>query len=235
MPRRAAALSAPTVAPDPAPPAGPAAVPDRAGPAPAPAADPAGPAPVPGTAVGPLPVPCPAAEPVPVWDPAGPAPEYAADLAAVCPDLAAAYAADPLVVAQDGLATVHQLQAIGCAAYVVTARCRPGGPWRRVLPRVVLLRGTAPTPRQRLRAALLYAGPDALLTGAAALALYGARSPEAPPDVPQTVDVLVSSATHPRSHAYVRVHPTRRPEPRVPVGGLPCAPLPRARQDTLAL
>ncbi|MFF8383200.1 hypothetical protein ACF053_06030 [Streptomyces kanasensis] len=205
-------------------------------PAPAPTAVPEPAAPGAHAAVpAPAVVPAPAAGRAAVRTDPAPCAACAASAACAACVACAACAADPLVVAQDGLATVHQLQAIGCAAYVVTERCRPGGPWRRLLPRVVLLRGTAPTPRQLLRAALLYAGPDALLTGAAALALYGARSPAAPPDVPQTVDVLVSSAAHPRSHAYVRVHPTRRPERRVPVGGLPCAPLPRAREDTLAL
>ncbi|WP_149184759.1 hypothetical protein [Streptomyces sp. TRM49041] len=144
------------------------------------------------------------------------------------------FATDPLVLAQDGLATVHQLHDIGCASYVVAERCRPGGSWQRVLPRVVLLRVDAPpTPHQRLRAALLYAGPDALLTGEAALSLYGAdqaRTPATLTAVPK-VDVLVVHAVHPRSHAYVRVHRTRRPAPRVAVQGLPCAPLPRAAAD----
>ncbi|MCH0540465.1 hypothetical protein I3F58_12965 [Streptomyces sp. MUM 203J] len=137
------------------------------------------------------------------------------------------YATDPLVLAQDGLATVHQLRDIGCASYVVANRCRPGGPWQRVLPRVVLLAApTPPTPRQRLRAALLYAGPDALLTGQAALTLYGEAI-----TAPEEVDVLVPHPVHPRSHAYVRIHRTHRPTPRVPVQGLPCAPLARALED----
>ncbi|MGA5406255.1 hypothetical protein ACPCSC_03200 [Streptomyces lavendulocolor] len=139
------------------------------------------------------------------------------------------FATDPLVVAQDGVATVHQLMDLGCASSVTTVHCRPAGPWRRLLPRVIALRTTPPTPRQRLRGALLYAGPDALLTGPAALALYGVTSLPATP----RVDVLVTHRTAPRGHAYVRVHPTTRPARRVPVDGLACVPLPRAVMDTL--
>ncbi|WP_073750729.1 hypothetical protein [Streptomyces sp. CB03234] len=138
-------------------------------------------------------------------------------------------AADPLVVAQDGVATVHQLMDLGCASSVIAALCRPPGPWRRLLPRVIALQTTAPTPRQRLRGALLYAGPDALLTGPAALARYGVTS------VPETpkVDVLVTHRAAPRGHAYVRVRPTIRPARRVAVDGLACVPLPRAVMDAI--
>ncbi|WP_344356149.1 hypothetical protein [Streptomyces gobitricini] len=138
-------------------------------------------------------------------------------------------ASDPLVVAQDAVATVHQLMDLGCASSVVAALSRPPGPWRRLLPRVVALQTTPPTPRQRLRGALLYAGPDTLLTGPAALALYGVASL---PTTPKA-DVLVPHRAGPRGHAYVRVHPTVRPARRVPVEGLACAPLPRAVMDTV--
>ncbi|MFF8290337.1 hypothetical protein ACF068_14065 [Streptomyces sp. NPDC016309] len=138
-------------------------------------------------------------------------------------------ATDPLVVAQDGVATVHQLMDLGCASSVIAAHCRPAGPWRRLLPRVVTLQTTAPTPRQRLRGALLYAGPDALLTGPAALALYGLPSAPATAEV----DVLVTHRTAPRGHAYTRVRPTHRPTRRVPVDGLACAPPARAVTDAV--
>ncbi|MFG3494367.1 hypothetical protein [Streptomyces sp. NPDC047928] len=141
-------------------------------------------------------------------------------------------ATDPLVVAQDGLATVHQLMDLGCASSVVAERCRPAGPWRRVLPRVVHLRTDAPTPHQRLRAALLYAGPGALLTGEAALALHGVEA--APPlaDLPK-VDVLVARPVHPRSYGYVRIHRTHQRLTRVPVRDLACVPVPRAVRDAI--
>ncbi|MEN8650195.1 hypothetical protein ABCR94_06010 [Streptomyces sp. 21So2-11] len=138
----------------------------------------------------------------------------------------------PLVLAQDGLATTGQLLALGSPWPTITNRCRPDGPWQRVLPRVVLLRPGSPTPHQRLRAALLYAGEDALLTGPAALALYAVRA--APPLTRVgPVDVLVPNAQRPRGHSYVRIQRTRRPSRRLPVQGLPCAPLLRAVSCTV--
>lgn len=139
---------------------------------------------------------------------------------------------DPLVVSQDGLATSRQLSDLGCPTSTIAYRCTPGGPWQRVLPRVILLQTGAPSPRQRLRAALLYAGEGAVLTGTAALAMYGVRAVD-PVMRAGPVDVLVSGMRNPRSRSYVRIHRTQRPCRRLPVEGLPCAPLTRAVADTI--
>ncbi|WP_043180270.1 hypothetical protein [Streptomyces sp. NRRL F-5123] len=56
--------------------------------------------------------------------------------------------------------TLRRLRAHGVPASVVAERCRPGGPWRQLLPQVYLLRPGAPGDRERLRAALLYAGRE---------------------------------------------------------------------------
>ncbi|MET8756587.1 hypothetical protein [Lentzea sp. NPDC004782] len=47
-------------------------------------------------------------------------------------------------------------------------RCGPGGPWQRMHPGVVLLHNGPPTRDQQVTAALLRAGPEAVLTGAEA-------------------------------------------------------------------
>ncbi|GGM84832.1 hypothetical protein GCM10011609_21280 [Lentzea pudingi] len=52
-------------------------------------------------------------------------------------------------------------------------RCAPGGPWQRMHPGVVLLHNGPPTPDQQLTAALLRAGPGAVVTGAWACRLHG--------------------------------------------------------------
>ncbi|MFD5745911.1 hypothetical protein [Streptomyces sp. NPDC127033] len=138
----------------------------------------------------------------------------------------------PLIAAQDGLATSAQLAGLGWATSTVSRRCAPGGPWQRVLPRVVLLQTGAPSPRQRLRAALLYAGEGALLTGEAALTLYGVRA-VGPPARLRTVDVLVPPGRSPRSRAYVRVHRSQQPCRTLPVDRLRCATLTRAVADAV--
>jgi hypothetical protein len=66
-------------------------------------------------------------------------------------------------------------------------RIRPDGCWQRILPGVVLMHTGTPTTRERLLGCLAYAGEDAVITGAAALRLYGLRT--APPD--GQVQVLV--------------------------------------------
>ncbi len=52
-------------------------------------------------------------------------------------------------------------------------RCEPGGPWQRMHPGVVLLHNGPPTRDQQVTAALLRAGPGAVLTGAEACRRHG--------------------------------------------------------------
>lgn len=90
-----------------------------------------------------------------------------------------------------------QLRAQGVSAAQTAAQCLPGGPWQQLLPGVYLLHPGEPTNDDRVRGALLYAGRppagarrtvpaqsgpgfgEAMVTGLAALALYGFSS--APP------------------------------------------------------
>ncbi|WP_327355796.1 hypothetical protein [Streptomyces sp. NBC_01304] len=138
----------------------------------------------------------------------------------------------PLAQGQDGLLTHRQLIELGCPRATISHRCRPSGPWQRVLPRVVLLQTGPPTPQQRLRAALLYASPNALLTGQAALSLYAVRSAPHVASL-RTVDILVPEPRRLRNTAYVRIHRTRHVPRALPIQGLPCVPLPRAVADTV--
>ncbi|WP_367658008.1 hypothetical protein [Streptomyces sp. TG1A-8] len=133
-------------------------------------------------------------------------------------------------------------------------RCRPGGPWRLLLPGVVLLHPGPPTGEERLHGALLYAargaapgvpaqpaapdahGPvyaEAMITGLAALALHGVGATP-PPVSLNRVDVLVPRLRRLRPAGYVRLV-------RVPVlpaahavAGVPVAPVPRALADAVA-
>ncbi|WP_245732987.1 hypothetical protein [Lentzea jiangxiensis] len=52
-------------------------------------------------------------------------------------------------------------------------QCAAGGPWQRMYPGVVLLHNGPPTPDQHLTAALLRAGPGAVVTGAEACRRHG--------------------------------------------------------------
>jgi len=77
-----------------------------------------------------------------------------------------------LFEAQNGLATRAQLLALGVPASTIRYRERPQGPWRRVLKGTISDRIGSLTRWQRLRAALLFAGPGSLVTSFAALWAY---------------------------------------------------------------
>src|SRR5438309_2528083 len=66
-------------------------------------------------------------------------------------------------------------QAFGCGLTLkaVRHRLRPEGPWQRLLPGVYVAQTGIPSDDQRDMAALLYAGPRSVITGAAALRRHG--------------------------------------------------------------
>lgn len=100
------------------------------------------------------------------------------------------------------------------------------GRWRRVLPRTYLTVDTL-TWRDRLDAALAFAGPQALLSGAAALADEELRSVRRPDQV--LVVVPLSVAVHP--HGWVRVRRTARMPERALLPGPRRVPMARAVAD----
>ncbi|MEU4740109.1 hypothetical protein AB0G02_06520 [Actinosynnema sp. NPDC023658] len=119
------------------------------------------------------------------------------------------------------------LKAAGVPGYVIDLKCRPGGPWQRILPGVLLLGSRPPTRAQRLRAALAYAGPSAVVTGVDALHAHGL--PALPP--PTRIHLLQPATTR-RSgvEEVVLERTTRRPEVVVRAG-LPLAEPNRATLD----
>jgi len=100
------------------------------------------------------------------------------------------------------------------------------GQWRRILPRTYLSVDTLTWP-DRLTAALTFAGPGALLSGAAALADEGLRAVGRP----SAILVLVPVSTRLRSTAWVRIRPTQRLPERAVLPGPARAPLSRAVAD----
>lgn len=127
------------------------------------------------------------------------------------------------------LILVRDLVALGVPKSTIAHRCRKdGGPWWRPLSGLVALtRGTL-TRRQRLAAALLYAGDDALVTGLAACRLHGiARVPDH-----DLVHVLVRHRTRRRSQGFVLTERTgRMPDDQRELEGVRCAPVARAVVD----
>jgi very-short-patch-repair endonuclease len=106
-------------------------------------------------------------------------------------------------------------------------RLRRGGPWRKLLPGVYLAATGAATRDQADMAALLYAGPSSVLTGAAALRHHRVRGVE-----PKIIDVLVPLRTRRQSIAFVRVHHSgRMPEQVCVIGEIRFAMVARAVAD----
>jgi very-short-patch-repair endonuclease len=121
-----------------------------------------------------------------------------------------------------------QVLASGMPERVLEYRLRRGGPWQRLLPGVFLAVTGTPTNDQRDIAALLYAGPESVLTGTAALRLWGVRAPYT-----SIIDVLIPASKQRKSAGFARIHATTRmPKETFAVGSRRLAPLARAVGDT---
>jgi len=110
-----------------------------------------------------------------------------------------------LLASQRGVLSRAQALADGTTAAGLRHRLRPDGPWQRLLRGVYLTSTGAPTSIQLQVAALLYAGPESLITGPTALAFHGVRGAKA-----RKVDVLVPASRAVTSCGFVVIHRTRR-------------------------
>src|SRR6185437_8010030 len=129
---------------------------------------------------------------------------------------------------QGGLITRAQVLAAGWTEERLRYRARADGPWRTVLPAVYLSSNGPLAGGQREIAAVLYAGPDCVLTGPAALRQQGVRVPGT-----DLIDVLIPVSVKRRDVSFVRVHRTARMPDRAPVvNGIRWAPAARAVADT---
>jgi hypothetical protein len=99
-----------------------------------------------------------------------------------------------------------QLLGLGMKDNAMQWRVRAGGPWQALLPGVYLGMTGAPNLLQKEVAALLYAGPDSLVTGPVALMHHGRPSRE----VLEAIDVLVPAGRQRCDTGFVRLHRTRR-------------------------
>jgi hypothetical protein len=110
--------------------------------------------------------------------------------------------------------TRAQLLACGMSSRALHPRITSSGPWQRLLPGVYLTVTGTVTQEQREMAAQLYAGPQSLSTGLAAVRRHRLRPPG-----PDVVDLLIPWTQRCQSTAYVRVHRTRKMPPRMLVTG----------------
>ncbi|WP_228709330.1 hypothetical protein [Amycolatopsis keratiniphila] len=136
---------------------------------------------------------------------------------------------DPLLTAPGHPEVVRaaELEEIGVPRRTISRRCAAGGPWRTLLPGVVLLSNGPPTDEHRVRAALLHARRDAVLTGVWALRRHGL---ERVPDQ-EEVHVLIPANRGVADAGFARIERTHRPPRPHFRGDLPVAPVPRAVID----
>lgn len=126
------------------------------------------------------------------------------------------------------VARATELIALGLPGTTIGERCRPGGPWQRLAPGIVLLGAEPPTRTQHIASALRHAGPGAILTGWDALTRHGMSAPPGP--VP--VHLLVPQHRHVRGAPELILERTTIPPDPLLCNGFPIAPLPRATIDT---
>ena len=115
---------------------------------------------------------------------------------------------DGLLDSQENVITRRQLLECGLTRSAIQHRVRLGGPWRIILPGVYAAATGPVSARQRQVAALLYAGPGAVITGAFAARHYGLVA-----SGPDYIDVLVPVQMRTQSLRFVRVmHTARMPD-----------------------
>jgi hypothetical protein len=110
-----------------------------------------------------------------------------------------------VLVEQFGVVSRAQVLECGVSRGRLDHLVRPGGRWQRILPGVYAVTTGAVSPDQRAMAALLYAGPKSLLTGAVAVRRHRVSCAGL-----NQVDVLVPADVRVRSAGYVRVIRTGR-------------------------
>lgn len=129
----------------------------------------------------------------------------------------------------DGVAPRSALLELGISASGIGYRCRPGGPWRKLMPGVVQLHGGQPTRYQLARAALIHAGRDAMITGAEAARRHGVK--RTPSD--SRIHMLIPHGRKVASRDFAIVERTiHLPEPVVRQR-IPLAPLARSVLDAV--
>jgi hypothetical protein len=110
-----------------------------------------------------------------------------------------------VLVEQFGVVSRAQALECGVSRGRLDHLVRPGGRWQRILPGVYVVNTGAVSVDQRAMAALLYAGPKSLLTGAAAVRRHRLQCAGL-----NQVDVLVPEDVRVRSAGYVRIVRTGR-------------------------
>lgn len=134
-----------------------------------------------------------------------------------------------LRASRDHVIKVTDLIRLGVPEGTSYRRCQPGGPWRWLLPGIVMLSNGQPTTYQRVVAALLHGGPSAVVTGTEAARRHGLR--HVPDD--EAVHLLLPHKSRVRSSGFALVERTIHMPHRVMRDDIPLAPVDRAVLDAV--
>ncbi|HVX44703.1 MAG TPA: hypothetical protein VHC49_12490 [Mycobacteriales bacterium] len=115
----------------------------------------------------------------------------------------------------------------GLTRGAIAHRLGPGGRWQRILPGIYLTHSGGASARERFEAALLYAGPDSMITGLSACRLHELRS--APRGI--AIQVLAPHQTRRSNTGFVAIRRSRLLPRPVWMDGLAVAPVARAVID----
>lgn len=134
-----------------------------------------------------------------------------------------------LLRVQERIATHDQLAGLGMPRSTITRRILPSGPWQRALPGVIAAHNGTLTQRERLLAAVRYAGDGAVITGKSGLRLHGRRLGDLlGPDAPH---VLIPHEHRRNAHHFAVIERTRHLPTSLQLSGLPVAPQVRCLVD----
>lgn len=135
---------------------------------------------------------------------------------------------DRFIAQQRQVITRRQVLECGVPPSTISYKISLRGPWQLLLPGIYLTVTGAATQEHREIAALLFAGPESVITGPCAIRRHRLQSPG-----PATVDVLVSPAVRRLSTEFVRLrHTQRMPKTWLATGPVRFAEVPRAVADT---
>lgn len=124
---------------------------------------------------------------------------------------------------------VRTLMGLGMPESTAYRRCRDDGPWTLMAPATIRLSTGTPTRRQLVRAALVYAGDLAVVTGLDAARAHQLRRGE----LPEAVHLLVPEGMRVQSTPTIRIERTKRLSPALLRDDLPVAPLERCVLDAV--
>jgi len=132
-----------------------------------------------------------------------------------------------LLLEQFGVVSRSQVLGCGLSRGRIDHLTQPGGRWQRILSGVYAATTGTVTPDQRAMAALLYAGPRSVITGAAAVRRHNLRCAGL-----NELDVLVPVGVRRQSAEFVRIiHTSRMPEEWYSTDQIRFASLQRAVAD----